>query len=252
VSTRKFSGWLLAGLIVAPVPAIAQDGQKTTGPDLRRVSERILAETNRFRADNKRAALKVNEDLAKTSRYFADFMARTDKYGHTADGNEPWERAKKNGYDYCLVLENIAYQFSSEDFATADLATRFVEAWKKSPGHRKNMLDPDVTETDVAVAHAEKSGRYYAVQMFGRPRSAAIVFKLTNSAGTTVTYTLDGKEYTVKPRFTITHEVCRPPELKLSKSNGETASEGEPFHPRDGDRLVIHKSPSGGLTLLRR
>ncbi len=35
---------------------------------------------------------------------------------------------------------------------------------------RKNMLAPEVTETGVAVARSGKTGRYYAVQMFGRPR----------------------------------------------------------------------------------
>ena len=43
--------------------------------------------------------------------------------------------------------------------------------------------DPDVTETGVAVARSEKTGYYYGVQMFGRPKSAAVVFKVENRAG---------------------------------------------------------------------
>ena len=48
--------------------------------------------------------------LASAARYFADFMARTGKFGHSADGSEPAARAKRFGYEYCIVSENIAYR----------------------------------------------------------------------------------------------------------------------------------------------
>jgi uncharacterized protein YkwD len=113
----------------------------------------------------------ANPVLARTVRDFVDFMARTDRYGHEADGKQPADRARGHGYDYCLVSENIAYQYNSAGFRTAALARDFVEGWKHSPQHRKNMLEPAATQTAVAVARSEKSGRYYAVQMFGRPKS---------------------------------------------------------------------------------
>jgi hypothetical protein len=34
------------------------------------------------------------------------------------------------------------------------------------------MLDPDVREIGVGVARSNKTGRYYAVEDFGRPLSA--------------------------------------------------------------------------------
>ena len=45
-----------------------------------------------------------------------------------------------------------------------------VEGWERSAAHRKNMLDRDATEIGVAVAHSPRTGRYYGVQVFGRPR----------------------------------------------------------------------------------
>ena len=45
-------------------------------------------------------------------------MARTGKFSHSADGSEPAARAKRFGYEYCIVAENIAYIFSSEGMAT--------------------------------------------------------------------------------------------------------------------------------------
>src|SRR5437870_4974 len=145
--------------------------EPTVRPDLAGVEKQIVSETNAFRRQEGRGALKVNPELSKAAQYFAKFMAETDKYGHTADGHEPWDRAKKYGYDYCMVEENIAYQFSSEGFTTSRLAQGFVDGWKSSPGHRRNMLNPDVDETAVAVARSASSGKFYAVQMFGRPKS---------------------------------------------------------------------------------
>src|SRR5207244_291216 len=95
--------------------------------DLERVKDEILSMTNQLRREQGQRELKVNEDLAKAAQYFAEYMARTDKYSHTADGKEPWERASKFDYAYCIILENIAYEFNPEGFRTADLARGFME-----------------------------------------------------------------------------------------------------------------------------
>ena len=42
---------------------------------------------------------------------------------------------------------------NSSGFTPKELADGFLEGWKQSPGHRKNMLDPDVTQIGVGVAH---------------------------------------------------------------------------------------------------
>ena len=138
--------------------------------DPAQVERQVVRDTNEFRKENGLEAAGPASALRRTAEEFAEYMARTDKYGHEADGRTPGERAKRGGYDWCRVSENISYQWSSHDFDTTELARRLVEGWKKSPGHRRNMLDPKVTETAVAVARSAKSGKYYAVQMFGRPR----------------------------------------------------------------------------------
>jgi uncharacterized protein YkwD len=105
-------------------------------PDLEAVATSIIDQTNAFRKQHARAAVKVNPVLSLTARYFADIMARTDRYGHNADGKQPWDRAEEHGYEYCVLLENIAWEFKSSGFTTAELARSFVEGWEKSPGHR--------------------------------------------------------------------------------------------------------------------
>src|SRR5687767_5135617 len=53
--------------------------------------EEIAKETNKFREEHDRGKLRTNKKLAKTAQEFAEYMARTDRYGHQADGREPAE-----------------------------------------------------------------------------------------------------------------------------------------------------------------
>jgi uncharacterized protein YkwD len=221
-------------------------GEKPVGgkvPDLPEVVKRIVARTNEFRKAEGRPPVEVDPKLAETAQYFADFMARTDKYGHTADGHRPAERAKKHGYDYCLIDENIAYQFSSAGFATKDLAGGFFTGWKESPGHRRSMLDPDVTATGVAVARSETTGYFYAVQMFGRPRSKAIEFRIANRSDAAVEYTIGDETFSLAPRYTRTHTRCRPSDVTMKWADGPTV------RPGNGDRYAVVRGDSGKLTL---
>jgi hypothetical protein len=142
-------------------------------------------------------------------------MAASDRYAHDADGTQPSQRARAQGYDYCLVSENIAYAFHSDEFRTEDLARRFIEGWKQSPRHRHNMLDADASDTGVAVARSARSGRYYAVQMFGRPQSKRIEFRIANRSTTPVRYELGGEWYQLPPRMTRTHGQCRAETLTM-------------------------------------
>jgi len=206
-------------------------------PDLDETTRLLVGGTNAFRKREHRAELKASPRLAETARDFAAFMARTDKYGHDADGSQPAERVKNHGYEYCAVAENIACEFSSEGFTTNELARGFLEGWKKSPGHRKNMLDPEVVEVGMAVAHSEDSDKYYAVQVFARPRSAAFSFDIVNETGSTIEYQLGDETLTLETRYTRTHEVCRPAALKFAWK--DTEGKPETFQPGRGDRFVI-------------
>lgn len=210
-----------------------------TGPraDLDAVAKAIVEQTNAFRKKEGRRPVSTDAALTAAAKEFAQFMAKNDKYGHTADDRQPSERAKAHKYDFCIVLENIAYAFDSRGFADDKLTGEFVSGWEKSPGHRRNMLDKDVTETGVAVARSEKTGHYYAVQMFGRPQSAAIAFRIANHSEKEVEYTVGDRSFTIKPRYTRTHKLCRPAEVEF-KEIGEGA-EPKIIKPAAGDKYVL-------------
>ena len=121
-------------------------------PDVPAVETAIVAMTNAFRLENKLGEVRPNAQLAQAARAYAAYLARTNAFSHTADGRQPADRVGETGYQYCQVAENLA---STSTFAgfEAGLAAA-VEGWKNSPGHRRNMLTPHVTEIGVAVAQA--------------------------------------------------------------------------------------------------
>jgi uncharacterized protein YkwD len=202
-------------------------------PDLAQVERLIVRGTNEFRAEQRVGRVETNAALGKAAQAFADYMARTDQYGHTADGKQPSQRAEARGYDYCAVSENIAYQYSSESFGTEELARRFVEGWKGSPGHRRNMVDPHVVHLAVAVAHSKRTGRFYGVQMFGRPREGSIEFGVSNRARSQVRYRIEDEDFTLNAGQMRIHTVCAPREVTFINAAGGS------FVPRAGERLRV-------------
>jgi uncharacterized protein YkwD len=140
--------------------------------DIAAVERGIVEGTNRFRHEHGLGTVKSDTTLDRVARHFATYLAATDRFDHEADGSTPARRAVAQGYDYCLVSENIAYQFDSRGFTSEALAHGLVQGWKDSPGHRRNMLDARAIDTGVAVVQSPRTGRFYAVQMFGRRRAA--------------------------------------------------------------------------------
>jgi uncharacterized protein YkwD len=169
--SRTIAVLLAACAMLAGRVATGASADTGRAPDLGDVTRIVVDETNRLRQEHQLAPLRPNPRLTATAREFADYMARTDLYGHRADGREPAHRAEAHGYAYCLLAENIAYEFNSGGFETHELAADLTEGWARSSGHRRNILDDGATEIGVAVAHSPNSGRYYAVQMFGRPQA---------------------------------------------------------------------------------
>lgn len=163
----RASGFFFA--LAVSISSLAPAAQR---PDLAAVERLVVTGANDFRRGEGAAPLAVDAKLSAAARGLAAHMARTDRYGHEADGRTPAQRVQAQGYTWCMVAENIAMQYYSGGFATDELAQRFVQGWVDSPGHRRNLLERDATQTGVAIAHSARSGRYYAVQVFGRPMRA--------------------------------------------------------------------------------
>jgi hypothetical protein len=96
-----------------------------------------------------------------------------------------------------------------------------------------------VTDTAVAVAQGAASGYIFAVQMFGRPKSKAVEFKISNESPVTVQYKMGDRTLTLAAGHTRTHQVCRVRDLAFRWPDAE--GEGRIVQPRPGDHFVVTK-----------
>jgi uncharacterized protein YkwD len=238
-------GWALLPR-AASVQAAKMRTAGDQSPDLADVVEHLISHTNAFRQQEGRPPVAPNPQLTASAHDFAAFMARTGQLSHTADGQTPEARAQAHGYDPCLIAENIAYQDNPAGFTTEALAQGFFQGWQHSPDHRKNLLDPAVTEAGVGVAQSQQTGAYYAVWLFGRPKSQQIAFQITNHTDTTITYAIDGQTFPLPPRTTRTHQQCRPPEVTFQWPG---TREKKMVHPSHGARYTTVRGDAGAFRL---
>lgn len=214
------------------------------------MARQIASQAEHFRKSQSLPALRASEPLQKAAEDFARYMARTAKYGHKADDREPWDRAEEAKYEACMVAENIGLQASARPASAEALASRFVEGWKNSAHHRANLLDPDLMEIGVGVAQSETSGKYYAVQLFGRPQSEAIRVEIENRADTTVKYKLGDEEFDLPPQAIRLHALCRPGAFRFALPTNDDAERTVIEHLKAKTRLVIERS-EGQLAVKR-
>jgi uncharacterized protein YkwD len=226
------------------IMAQSTEAAEPNSSSLSQVESTIVSQTNRFRQAHGLHPVSKNSNLTEAAEYFAHYMARTNKYGHTADGQQPAERARNHGYNYCIIAENIAYQYNSAGFTIEQLAELFVTGWEQSPEHRKNMLTPSVIDLGVAVAQSKKSGVYFAVQMFGRPQSKSIEFAVSNRTYAEIKYTLTGidKTFSLAPRFTRIHHQCQPTQVQFT-----APAQDKLYRARQRIALVVSKNKAGVL-----
>ena len=125
----------------------------------------VLRLTNEFRAENGLSPLKANSELDQTAQKYSQTMATGDFFSHTGkDNSTPWSRAEKEGYKARTMGENIAVGQRSPQ--------QVVQGWIDSPGHRRNMLNPNFTELGVGYFNLENdTGKVnyntYWTQLFG-------------------------------------------------------------------------------------
>lgn len=105
-----------------------------------------------------------NAKLARSAQNHATDMAEKHYFNHNGlDGKTPAERVKAAGYTGWGGWENIFVGYRGE--SDAALA---METWMNSPGHCKNLMNPEITEVGMASAlsHARDNPNYW-VQNFG-------------------------------------------------------------------------------------
>ena len=229
---------LLAFIFAMPVAAVAAERTVSIASAERQVVER----SNVFRRSQSLGPVTPDRTLTASAQAFAAYMAQTDRYGHEADGRQPSERAQAQGYAYCMVAENIAMLYHSVGFDTDELAAKYVQGWIDSPGHRKNLLATEATDIGVGIAQSARSGRYYAVQLFGRPARLQLKFSLYNRSREPLRYQLDDQSFALPPGMTRSHRQCTPPALSLTLPG---SAEPVTLQPGNGTQYRFEQTPRG-------
>jgi hypothetical protein len=219
-------------------------------PDLPKVEQHIVEMTNQIRREQKLSTLKLNAMLVKAARAYAETLARSGKFSHTADGRSPAERAENAGYKFCAIAENLAMDRDNKGFATGDLAIQAIAGWMNSPSHRANIMMASATEIGAGVARAPGPvPKFISVELFGRPASDSVKFEIVNSSRAGVSYTFEGKTHDLKPRMSIVQSSCTPGELMFSKPGGffSSASEIARLPAQNGKLYTLKSSVGGGV-----
>lgn len=103
-------------------------------------------------------ALTWNDDIAQAALNHSKDMDRKKFFNHTSsDGRKLNDRFAEVGYKWMAIAENIAWGQKDEEAV--------VKAWFESPGHCKNLMNPDYNEMGAA-----KSGIYWTMD-FGAQRN---------------------------------------------------------------------------------
>jgi len=157
-------------LFLAQVPnAKRHPGPRTAGISyLSQLEREIYHLTNDVRQKYRVSTLTWESSLGEVARNHSIDMLSRNFFSHVnPEGRSPHDRIIA-GYRFSLSMsgENIWSGTGHESGETNLLARTIVESWLSSPGHRKNLLNPEFTDIGVGVAARGKDVR--ATQVFVR------------------------------------------------------------------------------------
>jgi uncharacterized protein YkwD len=103
----------------------------------------LVSLVNRYRAGAHVAPLVPDPALSALARQHSEAMMRAHRLSH----EDFPARVRRSGYSMCV--ENVGWNYPTPSDQ--------MKAWRASPGHDRNLLDPRVTHAGVGV-----SGDYIA------------------------------------------------------------------------------------------
>ncbi|HEY8965844.1 MAG TPA: CAP domain-containing protein [Candidatus Methylacidiphilales bacterium] len=138
----------LAGLIALFLAAAAHAADFQT--DFR---EEAVRQINAFRAEQRRAPVTLDESLNATAAAWAKRLAGQGSMEHRSRGNLA-EVMAAGGWS--TINENL-FMTSAPSAAPSEA----IAAWKGSSGHRRNLLQPNITK--IGLGMAKGANGFYVV-----------------------------------------------------------------------------------------
>jgi uncharacterized protein YkwD len=129
--------------------------------EIESLEQQCLDEINRVRRHNGLSRLNFYEELLPVAREYSRRMAEQNFFSHSdPDGLTVRERVEGADIKWRMVGENLAYSNGYVNPVAASL-----HGWMDSPGHRRNILDPDFSLTAIGV-WIKEDGTVYFTEIF--------------------------------------------------------------------------------------
>jgi uncharacterized protein YkwD len=163
---------------------IVAAGQSRAGDDaVPAAARQLFALANQARAAAGVWPLKWDAALAAAALQHCQLMAIEGPIAHRYNGEPDLTvRAQRAGAHYSLIEENVAFGSN---------VAGIHQGWLNSPGHRANLLNPEVDSVGIAVVAGR--GAYYAaadyahaVQVLSRDQVEATVAELIRASGISI------------------------------------------------------------------
>jgi len=116
-----------------------------------------------YRRQHGLSTVTVDGALMQVARHQADAMARAGVLSHTVGGSFQSRISAANRGN---AAENIAFGVS--DFSSA------LDMWKRSAGHRANLLKGGMTRIGIASAQANSGRVFWALVLAGSPEPRSL------------------------------------------------------------------------------
>lgn len=158
VRQSKFLCGLVIGFAGLGGVSLTGYGQQGTGSLVPDAAQKLMVLANQARAQTGAGALQWDESLAAAARDHCLRMAEEGPIAHRYGGEDDLStRAGKAGALFNFIEENVA---------VGTTAGVIQDAWMHSPGHRANLLNPEVDRVGIAVVAAR--GVLYATADYAR------------------------------------------------------------------------------------
>jgi uncharacterized protein YkwD len=129
--------------------------------EIESLEQQCLDEVNRVRLARRLQPLDFYEDLLSVARGYSRRMAEQHFFSHSdPEGRTVRERVDQAEIRWRIVGENLAY---SNGYLNPVMAS--ISGWMESPGHRRNILDPDYNLTAIG-AWISPDGTVYFTEIF--------------------------------------------------------------------------------------
>jgi uncharacterized protein YkwD len=129
----------------------------------------VVCLINEQRAHHHLPALTVSGRLDHSAQGWTNTMVAHGFFSHFDGGSNPAARVQASGYNWWSVGENIASGYPTP--------AQVVSAWMASPGHCRNILDPQYRNVGTGVSPkpvaGAASGPATWTQDFGLPAGAS-------------------------------------------------------------------------------